>query len=170
MNVIVRYRNGDKRAFRRLGLGQHTIGRDEHCVIQLDDPDISRCHLRIDVQQDEVAIGDLDSANGTWRKGRQVEHLRLPRWPVRLRLGPSSVIVLWASPVRTIVRMAHAGAALAVCAMFIFALAYSPTERTTKRTCGSSIDMETRLRRAAATGEAERAQLLARLCRNPQRR
>jgi hypothetical protein len=169
MNVLVRYQNGGQPAVCRLESGQHTVGRDASCTIRLDDPDVSRCHLQIDVRQDEVVIHDPGSVNGTWRRRHRIEHLRLPRWPIRLRLGPNNSVVLWASPMRTIVRTAHVGAGLAACAMFILALAYNATEGTTKRTCAGSVDMETRLRRAAAAGDSQRALLLAHLCRNPAR-
>lgn len=47
--------------------GENIIGRDPSCGIWLDDPDVSRRHARIDIDnvQRTALIEDLDSTNGT---------------------------------------------------------------------------------------------------------
>lgn len=43
-----------------------TLGRDLSCQVQLDDPTLSRFHCRFFVQDSELWIVDLSSANGTF--------------------------------------------------------------------------------------------------------
>lgn len=167
MNVVVFFRSINGSAVRKLGPGAHTVGRDESASVRMADPDVSRCHLTLEVGADDVVVRDAGSANGTWRGRRRIDAVRLPWYPLRLRLGPSAAMVMWRRPVRTIVRTAHVGVALVVCAMFIFVLAYTLTTETTKRTCADSMDMERRLRRATATGDHERGRLLLLRCRVP---
>jgi S-DNA-T family DNA segregation ATPase FtsK/SpoIIIE len=49
----------------RLGDGEHVVGRDSTCGIALDDPSLSRAHLRIRVAPGGVSLADAGSRNGT---------------------------------------------------------------------------------------------------------
>jgi S-DNA-T family DNA segregation ATPase FtsK/SpoIIIE len=58
---------GGLRSARRFGLphGEVLLGRDPGCTIALDDPSLSRVHVRISVADGFVAVSDLGSTNGT---------------------------------------------------------------------------------------------------------
>ena len=47
------------------------MGRDEGCGIRLDEPSVSRRHARFLVQDDRVAVEDLNSTNGTLVNGKR---------------------------------------------------------------------------------------------------
>ncbi len=42
------------------------VGRDDECDVQVDDPRVSRRHLRIDCRDDGWIVEDLTSTHGTW--------------------------------------------------------------------------------------------------------
>jgi S-DNA-T family DNA segregation ATPase FtsK/SpoIIIE len=75
-----------------LGLGRHVVGRGTDATIRLDDPDVSRRHVEIDVRTGAVTVADLGSTNGTWidedRVGAQPQ-----TWApgAALRLGASTL-------------------------------------------------------------------------------
>ena len=50
-----------------------TIGREDDNAIQLNDERISRCHLKIQVDQGKVILTDLDSTNGTRVNGSPIQ-------------------------------------------------------------------------------------------------
>jgi S-DNA-T family DNA segregation ATPase FtsK/SpoIIIE len=52
--------------------GDHLVGRDPDCDLQIADAGISRRHLRINVAADSVILTDLGSANGALLDGRPV--------------------------------------------------------------------------------------------------
>ena len=58
-----------------LGRGHHVVGRGSNCAVVVDDPNLSRQHLLIDVD-DDVVIEDTGSTNGTWVGGRRLARLR----------------------------------------------------------------------------------------------
>ena len=72
-----------------------TIGRVK-CDLTFKDTQITRCHLRIYEQQDQVFLEDLGSTNGTYVNGKQVP----PRKPfpitqkITVRLGRATVFDL----------------------------------------------------------------------------
>jgi serine/threonine protein kinase len=45
--------------------GEYVIGRDETAHIRIDHPTVSRRHARLIVEEEQVAIADLESGNGT---------------------------------------------------------------------------------------------------------
>ncbi len=45
--------------------GVVTVGRGSTCEIQVDDPSLSRHHVRIELAEGRIAVTDLDSTNGT---------------------------------------------------------------------------------------------------------
>jgi DNA-binding NtrC family response regulator len=58
------------------------IGRGEGCDVVLEDPSVSRRHLRLTIEAGRVAVEDLGSSNGMRVDGRRVEsaRLELDRW------------------------------------------------------------------------------------------
>ncbi len=55
-----------------------TIGRDESCELHIDDPKISRRHVRIAIQQGAWYVEDMGSSNGTSLNGQLVDRAVLP--------------------------------------------------------------------------------------------
>ena len=50
--------------------GEHVVGRDPGCAIGLDDPSLSRAHLRIRVADGGATLSDAGSRNGTVVEGQ----------------------------------------------------------------------------------------------------
>ncbi len=71
------------------------VGRSK-CDLTLKDPQVSRRHLRIDLQQDQVFVMDLDSKNGTFLDGQRLTpHKPYPLTrKVTIRLGGKTVLDL----------------------------------------------------------------------------
>ncbi len=62
-----------------LAAGDHVVGRSTQCDISLDDPTLSRRHVRFTVRESGVAVSDAGSSNGTFIDGTGVvEHTDLP--------------------------------------------------------------------------------------------
>ena len=55
-----------------------TIGRDESCELHIDDPKISRRHVRVVAQHGTWYIEDLGSSNGTCLNGEMVTRAVMP--------------------------------------------------------------------------------------------
>src|SRR5258708_9147880 len=53
-----------------LPFGETVIGRDVGCTLRLNDPSVSRRHLRVIRRASEVFVEDLNSSNGTLLNGR----------------------------------------------------------------------------------------------------
>ncbi len=66
--------DGKRLAFHR----SFTIGRDESCELQIEDPQISRRHAKIVAQDGSWHIVDLDSSNGISVNGELVSRSALP--------------------------------------------------------------------------------------------
>ncbi|MCL7455520.1 MAG: FHA domain-containing protein [Anaerolineae bacterium] len=49
------------------------MGRDETCDLVIADRQVSRYHASISIEQDRYVLRDLDSKNGTFVNGRQIE-------------------------------------------------------------------------------------------------
>jgi hypothetical protein len=75
-----------------LPLGVTTIGRGVDCHVTLDDPLVSRRHLRITVGGDRVVIEDLSSRNGVLLNGFPVRGLTPLRDGDRLRVGAQELV------------------------------------------------------------------------------
>lgn len=69
-----------------------TIGREEGNGIQLNDDRISRFHVKIQEDQDQVVLTDLDSTNGTKVNGEETQ-LRILRHGDMISLGRSVLLV-----------------------------------------------------------------------------
>jgi S-DNA-T family DNA segregation ATPase FtsK/SpoIIIE len=78
-----------------LGQGRHVIGRGSEADVRLDDPDVSRRHVAIEVARGSITVADLGSTNGSRLDGCALDEK--PRtWPTGavLRLGASAVAVV----------------------------------------------------------------------------
>ncbi|HVD29876.1 MAG TPA: FHA domain-containing protein, partial [Mycobacteriales bacterium] len=77
-----------------LGQGQHVIGRGSDASVRLDDADVSRRHVAVDVGGGSIGVIDLGSTNGSRLDGAELG--TSPRtWPTGaiLRLGASALTV-----------------------------------------------------------------------------
>jgi two-component system, cell cycle response regulator len=73
--------------------GSLVIGRDDAADVTLDGPEISRQHARLDVDGTRLVLVDLDSKNGTFVNGEQIERAEL-KADDKLRIGPYFVLKL----------------------------------------------------------------------------
>lgn len=73
-----------------LSTGTITIGRGENVSIQIPDSGVSRKHLEISITQDEILIEDLNSTNGTFINGKQINAYSVTE-PVGINLGSSKL-------------------------------------------------------------------------------
>jgi pSer/pThr/pTyr-binding forkhead associated (FHA) protein len=62
---------GRERGFE--GLCPMTIGRERSCELVLADSEVSRRHARLETQDGRVFLRDLESRNGTYLNGRQID-------------------------------------------------------------------------------------------------
>ncbi|MEL7338208.1 MAG: FHA domain-containing protein, partial [Planctomycetota bacterium] len=69
-----------------------TIGREEGNTIQLNDERVSRCHLKIQRDNDALVLTDLQSTNGTKVNGMEC-HLRILRQGDLISVGRSLLLV-----------------------------------------------------------------------------
>jgi S-DNA-T family DNA segregation ATPase FtsK/SpoIIIE len=77
-----------------LGQGRHVLGRSSHASVLLEDPDVSRQHVAVQVGGGTITVADLRSTNGS--RLDEVELDERPRaWSTGaiLRLGASAVTV-----------------------------------------------------------------------------
>ncbi|MEM9305366.1 MAG: FHA domain-containing protein, partial [Pseudomonadota bacterium] len=75
----------------RLGPGEHVLGSASDADVQLDDPTISRHHLRAIFDDTGARFEDLTSSNGTWLDGIRVDAAALEGQTLELRLGEIAV-------------------------------------------------------------------------------
>lgn len=68
-----------------------TIGREEGNTIQLNDERVSRCHLKIQEDNERLVLTDLDSTNGTKINGQDCQ-LRLLRFGDIIAVGRSVLL------------------------------------------------------------------------------
>ncbi|QDS96298.1 FHA domain-containing protein FhaA [Roseimaritima multifibrata] len=69
-----------------------TIGREEGNSIQLNDERVSRCHLKVQRDNDRLVLTDLDSTNGTKVNGQET-HLRILRYGDLIAVGRSLMLI-----------------------------------------------------------------------------
>ena len=93
---------------RRLGDGEHFIGRDPECAVWLDVPGVSRRHARLRVEGQRAFLEDLGSTNGTFIDdvpvtGTQpvLHGQRIHFGPLEVRFRQSSAAVRTVKTVRT---------------------------------------------------------------------
>ncbi|HLY26673.1 MAG TPA: FHA domain-containing serine/threonine-protein kinase [Aggregatilineales bacterium] len=68
-----------------------TVGRDAACDLQLDDPRVSRQHVRIDRLPDgQIIVADLGSLNGMYIGDDKIEKSMMAEWPSSqsVKVGP----------------------------------------------------------------------------------
>jgi pSer/pThr/pTyr-binding forkhead associated (FHA) protein len=70
----------------------HMIGR-EGCEIVLPDPEVSRRHAVLRALDDELAIEDLASTNGTWVNGQLISGVQVLAAGDSLRFGNTVAVV-----------------------------------------------------------------------------
>jgi DNA-binding winged helix-turn-helix (wHTH) protein len=70
-----------------LATGENIIGRDRNATARIDDSTISRRHARIVIAGKSVTIEDLDSKNGTFVEGKQIEKPRALLDGERIQVG-----------------------------------------------------------------------------------
>lgn len=75
MSFVLVSPNGDRR-FALGGAGKFVVGRELSCDVPILEPGISRRHAELTVGDDEVAIVDLASRNGTWLNGERINRAR----------------------------------------------------------------------------------------------
>lgn len=77
----------------RLGAGRNTVGRESACDITLQDINASRLHaeLRFDLQLNTWVISDLNSTNGTFVNGREIQSCPL-REGDRITIGVTNLV------------------------------------------------------------------------------
>ncbi|MFB6263541.1 MAG: diguanylate cyclase [Bradymonadaceae bacterium] len=76
----------------KLGGGGVTLGRHPTCDLELDDLGVSREHARVERDDDSVYIQDLDSSNGTFLNGREIERRRELSDGDKLSVGASTIL------------------------------------------------------------------------------
>ncbi|MGY1592690.1 FtsK/SpoIIIE domain-containing protein [Geodermatophilus sp. SYSU D00708] len=76
-----------------LARGRQVIGRGGEATVRLEDPDVSRRHVLVDVGAGGLAVADLASTNGS-RLGDEVLCSRPRPWPAGtvLRIGASALV------------------------------------------------------------------------------
>ncbi len=68
-----------------------TIGREEGNSIQLNDERISRFHIKIQLDHDDLVLTDLESTNGTKVNGEEIQ-LRILRHGDMISIGRSTLL------------------------------------------------------------------------------
>lgn len=69
-----------------------TIGRADHCDVQLMTRIVSGVHARVSFTRDQWRVQDLDSRNGTFLNGERVQHAQL-QGKVALQLGSGGPVL-----------------------------------------------------------------------------
>jgi len=80
LKVIITQEDGTVMGQCFLEHGEHLIGRDGHCTIQLEGDQVSLEHARIIISDEAIEIEDLDSTSGTYLDGVTVKE-RIPIQP-----------------------------------------------------------------------------------------
>jgi ABC-type multidrug transport system ATPase subunit/pSer/pThr/pTyr-binding forkhead associated (FHA) protein len=71
-----------------------TIGRESHCDVVIDDPMVSRAHLKVSPSAGGWLIEDLGSRNGTFANGKRIAVLEFGDDGASVQLGdPDGVVV-----------------------------------------------------------------------------
>ena len=66
-----------------LGQGRHVLGRGSDASVRLDDPDVSRRHVGVEVGRGAITVADSGSTNGSRLDGRALDGRRVPGRPAR---------------------------------------------------------------------------------------
>ena len=71
--IVIAQKDGTVMGQYYLGLGEHLIGRESHCTIQLEADHVSRKHARLIISAEAIEIEDLNSTTGTFVDGITVK-------------------------------------------------------------------------------------------------
>lgn len=71
-------------------LDQATIGRDESCAVFIDSNKVSRRHAEVQQRGEAFLLKDLNSTNGTWVDGKQIDQYILQDGDV-IRIGSAHI-------------------------------------------------------------------------------
>ena len=88
------------------------IGRGSRCAVTIDDPMISREHVRLELAGDQPLVQDLGSRNGTLLNGRPLVSSAVLNDGDRIRLGSQELVFLASRPEG---RARHTTGALSFC-------------------------------------------------------
>jgi len=97
VRAVVRVEGDDTDKEYPLAEGTYTLGRSPQCEIRLNDPLVSKNHMRIEVTPASVDIIDSGSANGTLVDGTHIQRLRIDA-STRMLVGDTWVVIEPASP------------------------------------------------------------------------
>src|SRR5204863_9552311 len=86
-----------------------TIGREEGNLLRLNDERVSRFHAKIQFDNDDVILTDLDSTNGTRLNGNPIQIRRLRAGD---RVGVGRTIMVFGSTAEIAMRIASEKAAM----------------------------------------------------------
>lgn len=78
----------------------HFIGRDTSSEIQISNSKVSRKHARLDYSDGKWILQDLNSANGTFLKGKSITKVEI-REGLKVNLGQSSGVEVTFSLIQT---------------------------------------------------------------------
>lgn len=78
--------------------GRRVVGRGAGCDLRVDDPDLSRTHFSVTVEQTHVRVEDAGSTNGTHRAGRLTSSTVVGAGRSRFRLAPPPAPALDTAP------------------------------------------------------------------------
>jgi DNA segregation ATPase FtsK/SpoIIIE, S-DNA-T family len=98
-----------------LARGEHVLGRDGATLV-VDDPQLSRRHARITVDNRTIRVTDLGSANGLWAGGRRVPAAELTSASGITAGGSRLALYLAGEPVQALVPDEDLGAPIQVAA------------------------------------------------------
>lgn len=78
-----------------ISLEELVVGRSDRCAISVDDPRVSRVHLRVQRRPDRgVTITDLYTANGTTLDGRKIPPGLSISWLIGQTVQVGSVVLI----------------------------------------------------------------------------
>ena len=77
-----------------LGQGGFVVGRSSKCDLSLDDPLISRRHLRFDVTRAGVTLTDLSSSNGVFANDQRVTGMQALKHGDRIGVGRQELVLV----------------------------------------------------------------------------
>jgi len=88
---LVVFFHGNRRII--LQAGENIVGRGEDATTIIDDPEVSRHHVRIIIDPHRVTVEDLDSKNGTFVNGERISRRVEVDDGDEVRLGPLALMV-----------------------------------------------------------------------------
>lgn len=88
---LVVFFHGNRRII--LQAGENIVGRGEDATTIIDDPEVSRHHVRIIIDPHRVTVEDMNSKNGTFVNGRRIEQRTEVGDGDEVRLGPLPLLV-----------------------------------------------------------------------------